>query len=371
MTELTLRSEIRSDGNKRFGQLPVKSVVLLARIISGLATTLIVIGLGPGPYGAGPAGDVAPLTSTFELAIPLDCRLGETCWVANYVNVDPSGAAKDFRCGPRTYDGHDGVDFAIRDEGVMVQGVTVLASAPGTVRSVRDGMADRASLREDARGRIAGRECGNGIVIDHEDGWQTQYCHLRKESVLVHVGELVNRGTPLGLVGLSGKTEFPHLHLTVRNRGQVVDPFTGQRLGAGCGSPVHPVWQAPGLEYESAALYNAGFSDGPPNIVEIRKGIRPGDELPRMARVLVLWVDAFGVQVGDEMRFQIFGPDGQPLLDKRQRVDRTQARRFAFAGARLRESEWASGLYSGRITLTRNQDGVVSTRSILVQGTIR
>jgi hypothetical protein len=71
------------------------------------------------------------------------------------------------------------------------------------------------------------------------------------------------------------------------------------------------------------------------------------------------------------MRFQIFGPDGRPLLDKRQRVDRTQARRFAFAGARLRESEWASGLYSGRITLTRNQDGVVSTRSILVQGTIR
>lgn len=327
--------------------------------------------MGPVLHGAGPIGDVAPLSSSFELALPLDCRIGETCWVANYVDVDPSGAAKDFRCGPRTYDGHDGVDFAIRDQGGMAQGVTVLASAPGTIRSVRDGMADRAFLKEDARGRIAGRECGNGLVIDHEEGWQTQYCHLRKESVLVHVGELVNRGTPLGLVGLSGKTEFPHLRLTVRNRGHVVDPFTGQRLGTGCGSPVHLVWQAPGPEYESAALYNAGFSDGSPNIDEIRKGIRPRDELPRVARALVLWVDVFGVQKRDEMRFQIFGPDGQPLLDKRQRVDRTQARRFAFAGARLRESEWASGLYSGRITLTRTQDGVVSTQSIPVEITIR
>jgi hypothetical protein len=291
--------------------------------------------------------------------------------VANYVDVDPSGAAKDFRCGPHTYDGHDGVDFAIRDQGVMAQGVTVLASASGTIRSIRDGMADRPLLSEESSRRTVGRECGNGIVIDHEEGWQTQYCHFRKGSVLVHVGEPVNRGTPLGLVGLSGKTEFPHLHLTVRNRGHVVDPFTGQLLGAGGGSPVHSVWQAPGLEYESAALYNAGFSDGPPNIDEIRKGIRPGDELPRIARALVLWIDVFGVQQRDEMRFQIFGPDGQPLLDKRQRVDRTQARRFAFAGARLRESEWASGQYSGRVTLTRIQNGLVSTQSILVQGTIR
>jgi hypothetical protein len=110
--------------------------VLLARLGSGLATILLVIGIGPAPYGAGPASDIARLSSTFELALPLDCRLGETCWVANYVDVDPSGAAKDFRCGPRTYDGHDGVDFAIRDQGVMAQGVTVLASAPGTIRSV-------------------------------------------------------------------------------------------------------------------------------------------------------------------------------------------------------------------------------------------
>lgn len=344
--------------------------MLLARTAACLGIVLVAIGIVPARYGAGAVGDDSPRSPAFELTLPLDCRIGETCLVANYVDVDHTNGARDFRCGPRTYDGHDGVDFAIRDQGVMEQGVTVLASAPGTIRSVRDGMADSGFLGDESRGRIAGRECGNGLVIDHEKGRQTQYCHLRKGSIQVHVGEQVDRGTPLGLVGLSGKTEFPHLHLTVRDRGRVVDPFTGQRLGAGCDGAVHPVWRAPGIEYEPVALYRAGFSDGPPNMVEIRKGARPGDSLSTTTRALVLWVEAFGVQAGDEMKFQIFGPDGRPLLDKTQRVDRTQARRFAFAGARLRKSEWASGRYNGRVTLTRNQNGQVFTQSIPAEATI-
>ena len=38
---------------------------------------------------------------------PAQCRLGETCWVVNYVDVDSSMVAKDFHCHERTYDGHD------------------------------------------------------------------------------------------------------------------------------------------------------------------------------------------------------------------------------------------------------------------------
>jgi D-3-phosphoglycerate dehydrogenase len=51
------------------------------------------------------------------------------------------------------------------------------------------------------RGEIAGRECGNGVVIAHEDGWETQYCHMRRGSVAVQPGERVARGQTLGLVG--------------------------------------------------------------------------------------------------------------------------------------------------------------------------
>ena len=184
-----------------------------------------------------------PPHDQLELGLPLECRLGETCWVANYVDVEPANTARDFRCHARTYEGHDGTDFAIQDLSVMAAGVPVLASAPGVVRSARDGMADVALTDAPSRERIAGRECGNGVVLDHENGWQTQYCHVRRGTVRVKKGERVERGQELGLVGLSGQTEFPHVHMTVRHQCQAIDPFTGQSSLAGCGNTGPSMWR--------------------------------------------------------------------------------------------------------------------------------
>ena len=63
------------------------------------------------------------------------------------------------------------------------------------------------------------RNCGNGVVIRHADGWETQYCHLRRGSVQVAEGDRVEAGEPLGLVGMSGEANFPHVHLSVRRDG--------------------------------------------------------------------------------------------------------------------------------------------------------
>jgi hypothetical protein len=46
----------------------------------------------------------------FVLAWPVACELGQTCFIQNFVDHDSSGAAKDFRCGSRTYNNHDGTD---------------------------------------------------------------------------------------------------------------------------------------------------------------------------------------------------------------------------------------------------------------------
>ena len=299
------------------------------------------------------------------LGLPLVCHLGETCWVANYVDVEPTEAARDFRCKGRTYNAHDGTDFAIRDRAVMEQGVTVIAAAPGTVLRVRDGVEDRALTDEGSKRAIAGRECGNGVVLEHDGGWQTQYCHLRRGSIRVRVGERVERGRPLGLVGLSGRTEFPHVHLTVRRNGQVIDPFTGRLQSAGCGGEEKPLWRADvHISYEYVALYNAGFWDGQPDVEAIRNGRVSNRPLPPTATALVLWVDVFGIQAGDLVRFRIIGPDGKAILDKEEPVDRTQARRFMFAGQRRRADTWSPGTYSGQITLTRALDGHLVERSI-------
>ena len=42
---------------------------------------------------------------------------------------DPSSVASDTRCGPFTYDGHAGTDFAIRNSLTNPNGVNVIASA--------------------------------------------------------------------------------------------------------------------------------------------------------------------------------------------------------------------------------------------------
>ena len=305
------------------------------------------------------------------LGLPLTCTLGETCWVANYVDVDPTEAARDFRCRARTYNTHDGTDFAIRDLAVMAQGVPVVASAAGIVRNVRDGVEDVGITNEAARAQLAGRNCGNGVLIEHEGGWQTQYCHLRRGSLLVKSGERVNRGSPLGLVGLSGKTEFPHVHLTLRRNREVIDPFTGQPMQAGCGRSGTPLWRVePPVAYEEVALYNAGFAGGQPNLEAIRNGRRDAQLAPT-SPALVLWVAVFGVQAGDRLRFRVTGPDGTLLFERVVLLERTQAWRLAFAGTRASPGTWPLGVYTGTVTLTRRLDGQSVERSVTRTVTIR
>lgn len=313
-----------------------------------------------------------PSLDPFELGLPLECRLGETCWVANYVDVDPATTARDFHCHARTYEGHEGTDFAIRDLSVMAAGVPVLASAPGVVRSARDGMADVALTDALSRERIAGRECGNGVVLDHEHGWQTQYCHVRRGTVRVKGGERVARGQELGLVGLSGQTEFPHVHVTVRHQGQVIDPFTGKSRMAGCGRAGRSMWHTDQpVSYEPFAPYHAGVAGSPPQIDAIRAG-KIEDPLPSAtSAALVLWVDILGVEAGDRVRFHLTGPDGVVVLDHVTAIAKTQARHFAFAGARRNADTWRPGTYRGEIALVRESQGQTLQGSVQRTMTIR
>jgi murein DD-endopeptidase MepM/ murein hydrolase activator NlpD len=66
---------------------------------------------------------------------------------------------------------------------------------------------------------------GNQVIVTHDDGTQTWYCHL--SSITVETGESVEAGTTIGAVGSTGNTTGPHLHLEVRpGGGEPVDPYT-------------------------------------------------------------------------------------------------------------------------------------------------
>ena len=46
-----------------------------------------------------------------SLALPIKCQPGVTCFFQNYVDHDASDKGRDYRCGGRSYDGHDGTDI--------------------------------------------------------------------------------------------------------------------------------------------------------------------------------------------------------------------------------------------------------------------
>ena len=312
------------------------------------------------------------LSHRLSLGLPLLCKIGATCWVANYVDVDTSPNVRDFRCRLRSYDGHDGVDFALRDLAVMGQGVTVIASAAGRVKSIRDGMADIAVIDSASLARIKGRECGNGVVIDHSDGWQTQYCHLRQNSIRVKPGEQVAASAPIGLVGLSGHTEFPHVHLAARHNGAAVDPFTGQSSSAGCGKTGRGLWRDDlNLAYETVALYNAGFASGAPDIEAIRRGEPGAQRFSVNAPALVVWVDMLGVEVGDRLQFRITQSDGRAVFVGDQKIEKTQARRFVYAGIRRKANAWTAGTYTGEVTHTRVAEGQSLIKRVMTTVVVR
>ena len=150
------------------------------------------------------AADTAPPPA---LTLPLACHAGVDCFVQNYVD-HPGAAPRDHRCGSQTYAGHDGTDFRLPTLAILRRGVAVLAAATGTVRALREGVTDRLIATAADHSAVAGRECGNGVVIDHPGGWQSQYCHMAKGSVAVSTGQRVAAGakTPV-LISIHGGPE--------------------------------------------------------------------------------------------------------------------------------------------------------------------
>ncbi len=64
---------------------------------------------------------------------------------------------------------------------------------------------------------------GNHIIIDHGNGFQTLYAHLSSFSVAE--GQTVGKGSPIGVMGSSGRSTGTHLHFEIRDGSfQPMDP---------------------------------------------------------------------------------------------------------------------------------------------------
>ncbi len=292
-----------------------------------------------------------------SLTWPVACEPGQTCFVQNFVDHDSrSGAARDFRCGSRTYDGHDGTDIRLPDAEELKRGISVLAAAAGRVLRTRDGIND-VSIRVTGRAAVAGKECGNGVVVDHGEGWSTQYCHLKQGSIIVAPGQRIQAGAVLGQIGLSGETEVPHLHLTVRHTGTVIDPFAyDQPVGTCSGGQSLWAGRMPeGLQYRDREIINYGFAGAVVAMDDIESGALRQHQPRPDSLELVAYARAIGLRKGDIQVITIRFPDGSTRSESRlPALDRDKAEFFISTGRRRDQPRWPHGTYQASYRVLNN-----------------
>lgn len=103
--------------------------------------------------------------------------------------------------------------FGIRD-GRPHEGVDIAADHGTPIRAA---MAGRVTFSGPRGGY------GLAVIIDHGDGISTLYAHSSR--ILVTEGEWVSRGEVIALVGNTGKSKGPHLHLELLLNGVPFDPL--------------------------------------------------------------------------------------------------------------------------------------------------
>ena len=311
------------------------------RLIPGLIGAAFVLTAAPGLAAEG--GADPPI----RLALPVACQMGRTCFIQQYFDHDPGPGAKDYRCGVMTYDGHDGVDIRVPTLADQRKGVAILAAADGVIRGVRDGMADQ-DVRIAGEASVRGRECGNGVVISHREGWETQYCHMARGSVAVRAGQAVTSGTPLGRIGESGDAAFAHVHVSVRRNGQKIDPFAWDAPAGACGVG-QSLWSAEAaaaLAYRSPDVINAGFAPGAVTLAEVESG--GAEATPPTARgpALVAYVRAIGLKAGDVITLTLKAPgDAVVARTEAAPLAHDRAEQLTLVGGRTPGRGWASGRY--------------------------
>ncbi|MFQ5537904.1 MAG: M23 family metallopeptidase [Gemmatimonadota bacterium] len=135
-------------------------------------------------------------------------------WTDAVVRPRPGPVTSGFGNG-RTFNGR----ISSRHMGLDLRGApgdTVVAAARGVVE-----MADAFVL------------AGNVVYINHGGGLLSGYFHLSEQ--LVAEGDTVEAGTPVGLVGATGRVTGPHLHWVVRYGRTSVDPRSLLKVAGGQG----------------------------------------------------------------------------------------------------------------------------------------
>lgn len=321
---------------------PVLGPLHLAALLAGVLLAPPALAQVPAPPGGG-------------FGLPLDCRMGEVCNVQNYIDYDPGPGWKDHTCGGLSYNGHRGIDIRLPTQIEMRRGVAVVAAAAGEVVIAEDGQPDLL-MQDTGPGKTRQERNGNWVAIKHGGGWVTTYAHMMKGTVAVKRGDRVERGQKLGLIGLSGNSDFPHVHFAVTYRNKLLDPFTGLEPSAACGKTAGSLWSPAAqaqLPYRVGGLLSAGFLGRTTTHREVLEGIEEPGPLSAKSPVLIFYASAWGLREGDIQKLTILAPDGKVFFHKDEVLERNRAVLTRWVGRKLSSAAWPAGTYRGLYRVER------------------
>lgn len=306
--------------------------------------------------------NAAQATDLFQMDKPIDCKIGENCWISRYFNHGTANAPKDYKGGRLTDSDHQGIDFALSSYEKLSDGVNVIAVADGIVEGVRDGEED-IKLPYKSRDSIIGKECGNGIMLSHTNGYSTQYCHLKKGSLKVKTGDKLKRGDIIGQVGLSGQTEYPHMHLSVYQNKKQIDPFLPVAGKYKEGRTLWSIKTQQELTYEPGSIFNYGIDINVPQQPYDEK-LKHHNEITDPERIIG-WAMFFKCNEGSSVSIELKNPKDQSFHYTEQKIPSYKARYILFAGKKkMNNISFEKGKWKLITTYKDNQAGIGNTKEI-------
>jgi murein DD-endopeptidase MepM/ murein hydrolase activator NlpD len=230
--------------------------------------------------------------------------------ISAFVDHNPAypNQLTDYNCGDRSYDldigyNHAGTDFFLWPHywnKMDNDDVEIVAAAAGTIVIRQDGHYDR--------------NCGigagewNGVIMMHDDLSFAAYVHMKSGSVTPKtMYQRVEKGEYLGVVGSSGSSTGPHLHLEVWDTDDnLIDPWSGP-----CNTLNPTSWWADQRPYYDSAINEISTHSEPigwgaecpdPDTLHASNAFNPGADI---------FFYAFGrdAVLGDVFGMSVFRPD--------------------------------------------------------------
>lgn len=129
---------------------------------------------------------------------------GDVCFFEFVLPVNGDRVSSKF--GPR-------IDPITQKQGDFHRGVDIPSNVGSPIWAIADGKVVQAAYSE---------KSGNFMIITHSNGYESRYAHCSK--LLKKAGDFVKKGEKIALVGQTGNTTGPHLHVGFRKDGEWIDP---------------------------------------------------------------------------------------------------------------------------------------------------